>query len=233
MSNNSKKILIIPAAGIGSRMQLEIPKQYLKLKNNLTILDNTLKSLLSSDFFDKVVISISKEDEYWQKSQYANNNRVLVCHGGATRFESVMNALNHLNDALDGSDWIFVHDAARPCINIDDVHNLYNQTKVSKHKCGILATKAFETVKEVLIDTNITKTINRENIWLAQTPQLATKKDLANAFDFCISNKLTDKITDESSALEMFGFSPIVVEGSRSNIKVTKQEDLEFVNFKL
>jgi 2-C-methyl-D-erythritol 4-phosphate cytidylyltransferase len=230
VSINSKKYVIIPAAGIGSRMNDNTPKQYLKLSNNTTILDSTLECFIGDDFFDKIIISLSSDDILWSKSKYFNHDKIIICTGGDTRFDSVFNAVRTIINTLDSDSWVFVHDAARPCVQSVDIKNLYIQVSKSSNQCGILAIKAFETVKKV-IDCNITETIDRSHIWLAQTPQLATASDLFNAFNYCVDNYLSNKITDESSALEYYGIQPIVVEGSRSNIKVTTQEDLLFLEW--
>lgn len=222
--------VIIPAAGIGSRMQLDIPKQYYKLSNDKTILDNTIEKFVEDSFFDKVFVAIGGEDGFWDESIYFNHPKVKVCKGGTTRFNSVYNALNAIENCNE-KDWVFVHDAARPCVDINDVKDLYESTKVSHSQAGILAVRAFETVKKVATKNIIIKTLNRDEIWLAQTPQLSRYAQLKQAFDFCYSNNLIDKITDEASALELYGINPIVVEGSRSNIKVTKKDDLDFANW--
>lgn len=228
----SNKYVIIPAAGIGSRMGLDIPKQYYKLINGKTILDNTLEKFVKDPFFDKVIVAVSEDDNHWSNSEYYNHPKVQFCIGGITRFHSVYNSLKIINDRK-SDDWIFVHDAARPCVNIQDVITLYNQTQKSHTQAGILAIRAFETVKKVAIKMIIAKTIDRQDIWLAQTPQLSRLGQLEKAFDFCYTNNLIDKITDEASALELYGINPIVVEGSRKNIKITTQDDLEFANWQI
>ncbi|WP_083578941.1 IspD/TarI family cytidylyltransferase [Francisella frigiditurris] len=213
-------------------MELDLPKQYLKLSNNKTILDNTILALLKEPFFDLVIISLSDKDKYWIESEFANHSLVKTCIGGKTRFHSVYNALSFIKDSTDKEDWIFVHDAARPCINIENVKKLFKEVSNSNvnSNSGILAVKAFETVKECT-NSQITKTLNRENIWLAQTPQLSKYGELLKAFNYCSNNNLVNSVTDEASALELYGDNPIIVEGLRSNIKVTKQEDIEFVEF--
>ncbi|QEO56578.1 2-C-methyl-D-erythritol 4-phosphate cytidylyltransferase [Francisella marina] len=228
----SNKYVIIPAAGIGTRMELDIPKQYYKLINGKTILDNTLEKFVEDSFFDKVIVAISDSDNLWNTSEYFDHPKVQYCVGGATRFHSVYSALKFIGDRK-SDDWIFVHDAARPCVNIEDVIALYNQTQDSHTQAGILAIRAFETVKKVAIKMIIAKTIDRQDIWLAQTPQLSRLGQLEKAFDFCYTNNLIDKITDEASALELYGINPIVVEGSRKNIKITTQDDLEFANWQI
>ena len=229
--SSSIKFVIIPAAGIGTRMNADIPKQYIKLKNQKTILDTTISIFVNSSCFDKVIVSLNKDDDYWQNSIYSNNPKVITCIGGDTRFESVRNGLamiKQFNCEKDG--WVFVHDAARPAIDLRDIINLYEQVDATESQCGILAVRAFETVKKVS-GINIIETLDRNNVWLAQTPQLAKCNHLYKAFEYCQNNDLTDKITDEASALELLGDTPIIVEGSRKNIKVTTAEDLDYIDW--
>ena len=228
----SNKYVIIPAAGIGTRMQLDIPKQYYKLSNGRTILDNTLVKFIDNPLFDKIFVVIAANDNFWSDSLYYNRDKIVVCSGGATRVNSVYNALKAI-DERKNDDWVFVHDAARPCVNIDSIVDLYQQTELSYSQAGILAVRAFETVKQVAIKNIIIKTLDRNNIWLAQTPQLSRLGQLEKAFDFCYSNNLVDKVTDEASALEIFGINPIVVECSKKNIKITTKDDLEYANWQL
>ncbi|QIW09806.1 2-C-methyl-D-erythritol 4-phosphate cytidylyltransferase [Francisella sp. LA112445] len=227
----SNKYVIIPAAGIGSRMQLDIPKQYYKLTNGKTILDNTLKKFIDNPFFDHIFLALNSKDEFWSQSIYYNHSKIKICEGGETRFESVYNGLKSIKGNSD--DWIFVHDAARPCVDTQNIIELYESTKASHSQAGILAVKAFETVKKVGVKNIIVNTLDRNNIWLAQTPQLSRLGQLERSFDFCYSNNLINKITDEASALELYGINPIVVEGSRKNIKITTQDDLDFANWQL
>lgn len=230
--SSSLKYVIIPAAGIGTRMKTDTPKQYIKLKNQQTILDTTIGIFVASGFFDKVIVALSQRDDFWQDSIYFSNPQVKSCIGGDTRFESVQNALNIINKQFtdDKNSWIFVHDGARPAVSLADIIKLYNKVKASKNQCGILAIPAFETVKQIS-NNSILATLKRDDIWLAQTPQLARLNHLVKAFKFCQSNKITDKVTDEASALELLGDRPIIVEGSRKNIKVTTKDDLAFINY--
>ncbi|GAB4222044.1 MAG: 2-C-methyl-D-erythritol 4-phosphate cytidylyltransferase [Francisella sp.] len=224
----SSKYVIIPAAGVGSRMQLDIPKQYHKLNNDKTILDNTLEKFIANPFFDKVFIAIAKDDNYWCDSLYYGHSNIVVCNGGVTRFHSVYNALQSINGKDD--DWVFVHDAARPFIDFASIKNLYEKTAASHSQAGILAYKVAATVKQAKSNV-IVKTLDRNNIYLAQTPQLSRFGQLAKAFDFCYTNELVDKVTDEASALEIFGINPIIVESSNKNIKITTQDDLDYANW--
>jgi 2-C-methyl-D-erythritol 4-phosphate cytidylyltransferase len=225
------KYVVIPAAGIGTRMNADIPKQYIKLKNQKTILDITISIFVNSDFFDKVIVVLNKDDDYWQDSIYSNNPKVITCIGGDARFESVGNGLAMIKQFnCEKDSWVFVHDAARPAVDLSDIINLYEQVDATASQCGILAVRAFETVKKVS-GHNIKETLDRNGIWLAQTPQLARFNHLEHAFKYCENNGLTDKVTDEASALELFGDTPIIVEGSRKNIKITTEEDLDFIDW--
>jgi len=225
------KYVVIPAAGIGTRMKSELPKQYIKLKNQKTILDITISIFANSDFFDKVIVVLNKNDTYWKNSIYFNNPKVTTCIGGNTRFESVRSGLTTIKQFnCEKNSWVFVHDAARPAVSLVDVINLYENVKNSKCQCGILAIPAFETVKKVS-GAKVVETLDRNNIWLAQTPQLARFNHLEQAFKYCENNSLTAKITDEASALELFGDRPIIIEGSRKNIKITTKEDLDFIDW--
>ena len=229
--SNSVKYVVIPAAGIGTRMNADTPKQYIKLKNQKTILDTTISIFVNSGFFDKVIVALNKSDDYWHDSIYSNNPKVITCIGGDTRFDSVRNGLATIEQFDSANDsWVFVHDAARPAVDLADITRLYNQVDATAAQCGILAVRAFETVKKVSSNT-ITETLDRDAIWLAQTPQLAKCSHLNKAFEYCQNKNLTHKITDEASALELFGDSPIIVEGSRKNIKVTTAEDLDFIDW--
>jgi 2-C-methyl-D-erythritol 4-phosphate cytidylyltransferase len=230
-SDLSSKYVVIPAAGIGTRMKLDIPKQYIKLRNQKTILDTTISIFVNSSFFDKVIVALNKNDQFWQDSIYSNNSKVITCTGGDTRFESVRTALTAIKqfDCEKGS-WVFVHDAARPALDLTNVTMLYEQVKVAQSQCGILAIRAFETVKKVS-GSKITETLDRNDIWLAQTPQLAKLGRLDQAFEYCKNKGLTDKITDEASALELFDSGPIIVEGSKRNIKVTTKDDLDYIDW--
>ncbi|WP_150468098.1 2-C-methyl-D-erythritol 4-phosphate cytidylyltransferase [Francisella sp. SYW-9] len=227
----SNKYVIIPAAGIGSRMQLDIPKQYYKLSNDKTILDNTLEKFIDNPFFDRIFLALNPKDEFWSQSTFYNHPMINICIGGETRFESVYNGLKAIKGNSD--DWVFVHDAARPCIDSQNIMELYELTKASHSQSGILAVKAFETVKKVAVKNIIVNTLDRNNVWLAQTPQLSRLGQLERSFDFCYSNNLINKITDEASTLELYGINPIVVEGSRKNIKITTKDDLDFANWQL
>ena len=225
-----RKILIIPASGKGLRMNNPIPKQYMKLVNGLTVIDTTINQLLKAPFFDQVLVVLSINDRYWHQSIYRSSKKILICLGGGeTRSDSVRNGLLSLKNILNDDDWIFVHDAVRPCVQLDDVYHLYESILVKKSIGGILATSVKETVKQVDSNQNILKTLTRENTHLAQTPQVFRYHILLKAHLFCLKNNIL--ASDESSVVEALNYQPTITKGNCKNIKITTQEDILLVNY--
>ena len=234
--------LIVPAAGIGSRMSESKPKQYLSIAGK-PILTHTLQKLLQLNPL-KIVLVVSAEDREYESIDLVDQCDVVI--GGSTRAASVVNGLASLN--CRDNDWIMVHDCVRPCVRTADIHNLYNRlhdTEVG----GILAVPVSDTLKKIvagraslfsdqshgksLSDTSsapikemieIQETLDRSELWLAQTPQMfrfgMLKRALAQAIESAID------ITDEASAIEASGHAPQIVVGSKDNIKITTHEDL-------
>ena len=219
--------LVIPASGIGKRMKSEIPKQYLKLGNDLTIIDQCLKTLLEVDEIKGFVVSLSEKDTLFKSSIYFNHSKMLAtAKGGKERFNSVLNALNSLSSVAKPNDWVLVHDSVRPCVKKTDIEVLINE--VSNHQTGgILVTSVVDTIKQVSNDGKVS-TIDRKKLYKAQTPQMFRFGILKDALDNAL--KLGNHITDESEAIENLGYSIKIVIGSSSNIKITQIDDLELAN---
>ena len=221
--NNDNYYLVMPASGMGKRMKSETPKQYLKLSNGLTIIDQCLKTLLKIDIISGFVIALSEKDTLFKSSIYFNHSKMLAsAKGGKERFNSVLNALNSLNETAQPNDWILVHDSVRPCVKKSDIEMLIREA--SKDSIGgILATNATDTVKEKNASGSIS-TIDRNKLYMAQTPQMFRFGILKEAIENAI--KLGSEITDESEAIEALGLSPKVVKGNLINFKITYPEDL-------
>ena len=219
--------LVIPASGIGKRMKSEIPKQYLKLGNDLTIIDQCLKTLLEVDEIKGFVVSLSEKDTLFKSSIYFNHSKMLAtAKGGKERFNSVLNALDSLSSVAKPNDWVLVHDSVRPCVKKTDIEVLINE--VSNHQTGgILVTSVVDTIKQVSNDGEVS-TIDRKKLYKAQTPQMFRFGILKDALDNAL--KLGNHITDESEAIENLGYSIKIVIGSSSNIKITQIDDLELAN---
>lgn len=226
----NKYFLVVPASGIGQRMNSKIPKQYLKLENGLSILDQCLESTLSSEFISGFIVALDKKDKLFKSSVFAAHEKLIsIVNGGKERFHSVQSALSELSQIAKPDDWVLVHDAVRPCIKKDDIHKLIKEVGDDKVG-GILADKVVDTVKQKK-SNGLVSTIDRKKLHLAQTPQMFRFGILKEAIEKAI--KLNIHVTDESEALECLGYSIRIVDGSSSNIKITTQEDLELANYYL
>jgi 2-C-methyl-D-erythritol 4-phosphate cytidylyltransferase len=219
---------IVPAAGVGKRMQADRPKQYLPLAGK-TVIEHTLSRLLNTKIFAAIAVAISPEDPYWPDLEISRNEKILTAEGGKERADSVLSGLKSLEGRAVNSDWVMVHDAARPCITTEDVCLLLNS--VQEHKVGgILALPSHDTLKNVESD-EITATIDRNSIWRALTPQMFRYSDLKYALLDAAEKKAV--VTDESSAMEFQGLKPKIVAGRPDNIKITRPEDLALATFYL
>jgi 2-C-methyl-D-erythritol 2,4-cyclodiphosphate synthase/2-C-methyl-D-erythritol 4-phosphate cytidylyltransferase len=214
---------LIPCAGIGSRFGSQIPKQYQMIKNQ-QVLQYVLNTFLSLPEIQTIFIGIS---EKLTDLSYLSHPKIqLSMTGGLTRAHTVLNTLNHmLSNGVDREDWVLVHDAARPGISQNLIQNLIKLVMDGQACGGILALPVADTLKKSLHDQNeIMQTIPRDDLWQAQTPQMFRVGQLKDALLDGIEKKL--QITDEASAMELAGFSPLLIRGSMENIKITYPEDL-------
>jgi len=223
-----KYFLVVPASGIGQRMNSRIPKQYIKLGNDLTILDQSLEVMLSNEIISGFVVALDKKDTHFKSSQFAKDSRLIsIAIGGKERFNSVFNALSALDQTAKPSDWVLVHDAVRPCIKKEDVVKLIDEV-ADDQVGGILSSRVFDTVKQKN-NNGLTLTIDRQKLHLAQTPQMFRYGILKEAVEKAVERNL--HITDESEAVERLGYSIRIVDGSSSNIKITTQKDIDLANY--
>jgi 2-C-methyl-D-erythritol 4-phosphate cytidylyltransferase len=221
--------MIVPAAGCGTRMHSDVPKQYLSL-NHKTILEHTLLCLLSYLRFEKIVVVLAEGDRYWPNLNFQNNPKILLTIGGGERSHSVLNGLNKLAGIADKMDWVLVHDAARPCLQHSDIDKLVNTLR--EHPIGgLLGAPLRDTVKQVDQNNQITATLDRKIIWQAFTPQMFRYGLLCTALQNAISTN--QYVTDEAAAIELMGEVPVLVEGRRDNIKITEPGDLALAGFHL
>lgn len=221
----SKIAVVIPAAGFGKRMGSDIAKQFISVRGK-TILAHTVQKIQAwaEQYQHKVVIMVALSEGV---SLPLDVSGVQTCTGGKERADSVANALTALA-TIDDFDWAMVHDAARPMVEIADIEKLYQRLQ-SDDVGGILAEKVTATVKRVNGDDNcITATIPRDDLWLAQTPQLFRFQLLQTALAGTRRH-----LTDEASAVEALGLTPRVIEGSRDNIKITTAADLDYFRQRL
>ncbi|MCW8945646.1 MAG: 2-C-methyl-D-erythritol 4-phosphate cytidylyltransferase [Sedimenticola sp.] len=220
---------VVPAAGIGSRMGAEIPKQYLEL-NGRTVIETALQTLLDHPAIAKVVVAVADTDSWWESLDLAGHNKVTRVSGGAQRADSVLNGLRSLHDQAMDSDWVLVHDAARPCLHRGDLDRLIN-TLYEHPVGGLLACPLSDTIKRVDSQGTVVGTLPREQLWRAFTPQMFRYGILRSALEQAALQSLS--VTDEASAVELSGAAPQIIEGRSDNIKITRPEDLELALFYL
>ena len=217
---------VIPAAGVGSRMAADRPKQYLQL-GRCTILEHSLSCFLDHPSLKGLLVSLASDDLYWPTIACANDTRIQRIDGGSERSGSVLNALLQLNNqGASGDDWVLVHDAARPNLSRYDLDNLLAEL-ADDPVGGLLAGPAQDTLKLVDNYGRVVETVDRSLIWQAYTPQMFRLGALYRALsDSLVAYAV---VTDESSAMEWSGYSPRLIEGRADNIKVTRPGDLEYL----
>jgi len=213
---------VVPAAGIGSRMQADRPKQYLELDGRFVI-EHTLERLANHPKIHAIVVAIAQDDPWWSQVSLPTSANIHIIVGGEHRADSVFNALIELANITSENPWVLVHDAARPCLRIEDIDHMLRE--LSDHAVGgILGIPVNDTVKRANAERTIIKTVEREGLWRASTPQMFRLQQLKNALATAKSQNLA--VTDEASAIELTGLQPMMVEGHADNIKITVPQDL-------
>jgi 2-C-methyl-D-erythritol 4-phosphate cytidylyltransferase len=221
---------VVPAAGSGRRMASDIPKQYLPLRGS-TVLEYTLNTLFACERIEGVVLALSPDDACWPEIAPRFSDQNLVCvAGGDERCQSVLNAIRHLSGFADMHDWVLVHDAARPCVRVDDVSALI-ETMADDVCGGVLGVPVADTMKRLGVDGRVEGTIDRQSLWHAQTPQMFRLGLLQSALEQAIAQN--SLVTDEAAAMEMAGYRPCMVCGHADNIKITVPSDLALAEFYL
>jgi len=220
---------IVPAAGIGRRMDSDIPKQYLPLYGK-TVIEYTLQKLSTIAALSGIIVAIAEDDPYWPKIHVDVAKPITVVKGGEERCHSVLNALTHLQAYCQPHDWVLVHDAARPCVLSSDLHQLVDSLR-DNEVGGLLGIPVRDTMKRADQDGFVQKTVEREGLWHALTPQMFRFHVLYYAL--CSALEQEQLVTDEASAIELAGFSPKMIEGHSENIKITRPEDLTLAGFYL
>ena len=223
MINSSPRFwAIVPAAGVGKRFSADIPKQFHQLNGQL-VAQHTLSRLLSLSIIDAIYSPCDQSSAYWSKVPAASDQRVCLIAGGDNRAQSVLNGLIAMQEFAAESDWVLVHDMARPCVTCENIGQLI-AALVGHPVGGILAATINDTLKVIDTEKHIHETANRSLYRAAQTPQMFRYGLLKNAIQTMLEdNKIP---TDEASAVEYCGHKALVVEGRQDNIKITKREDL-------
>ncbi|AGF49192.1 2-C-methyl-D-erythritol 4-phosphate cytidylyltransferase [Candidatus Kinetoplastidibacterium galati] len=220
-------IAIIPAAGTGTRACKnsinELPKQYRNISGK-PMLIHSIMSLLSDSRVKHIIVAVSPQDTLAEDLLSGVSKVTVRKYGGSTRFETVRNTINSI-DVFD-NEWVMIHDAARPGLPVSCLSLLIDKCLKGNVVGGLLAIPVSNTLKRSTDDT-VNCTIDRHDLWLAQTPQMFRVSFLRKALKIVSDSGLFT--TDESSALEFMGLHPIIVRGSLYNMKVTWPEDFEIM----
>jgi 2-C-methyl-D-erythritol 4-phosphate cytidylyltransferase len=209
-----KNYVLIPAAGLGSRMETELPKQHLPILGK-PLIQYAVEVFCHHPKIALTYILLAEDDT----QDYAFPNcRILYC-GGATRAETVLNALQQIE--CDEDDWVLVHDAVRPCIDKELLDRLLTELE-NDPVGGLLAVPVADTLKRSDSDQRAVGTEPRANLWQAQTPQMFRFGLLKQALE----KQGTALPTDEAQAIEFLGYAPKLVMGDYRNLKVTYPRDL-------
>ena len=218
---------LIPAAGVGARMAVGYPKQYLPLLGK-PMLRHTVEAFLRSPLVAHTYVVVSAADPYAGDVLPPDLAGVTVLRcGGATRMESIRNGLRLLASSIDAEDRVLVHDAARPGLTPALIEKLVAEAGMDPAG-GLLALPVVDTVKSTR--GGIVTTTPRDGLWLAQTPQMFPCALLRRALEEAPE---PDAITDDASAVELLGLSPRLVEGHPRNLKVTLPADVRIAEMYL
>ncbi len=232
MNNGCEIWAVIPAAGIGKRMQSDRPKQYLRLIDR-PVIEHTIDRLLAVDQVSGVVVSLQADDPYWPGVRIESEKPVLVAAGGDERCHSVMSALDVLSKQpayKPETTWALVHDAVRPCVSINDIQKLID-IAAGTESGGLLAMPVRDTMKRQDDHQQVKQTVDRTGLWHALTPQLFACDQLSHALMSALAERRL--VTDESSAMEQSGYRPTLVQGREDNIKITRPADLRLAELYL
>ena len=216
---------LVPAAGSGSRMGGELPKQYLPLDGRPMLYHALAPLCACADIATVFVVLVPDDMEFHQYdwSAFGDKLQPLYC-GGVTRAESVTNGL--LASELELDDWVLVHDAARPCLSQASLDKLIAELR-NDEVGGILAVPVADTLKRADADQRIVHTEDRAGLWQAQTPQMFRAGLLLQAL------QSAPQVTDEASAVEALGLHPKLVASDATNFKVTYPQDIRLAELLL
>lgn len=211
---------ILPAAGSGTRFASTTPKQYLTLLDK-TVMQHSVDRICQLDI-QGCVVALSDDDTTAKSLKFATPDLVHWVTGGAERMDSVLAALEYLQDFAQDLDWVLVHDVARPCILNSDLQRLIAEL-ADDEVGGLLAVPVRDTLK-LASQQQVIKTVPRDHLWQCQTPQMFRFGVLKHAMQQAKANQ--QLVTDEASAIELLNLNVKLVAGSSSNIKITYPEDL-------
>jgi 2-C-methyl-D-erythritol 4-phosphate cytidylyltransferase len=219
---------VVPAAGRGTRVGGDCPKQYLPLAGR-PLIEHTLERIAMHPAIAGLLVTLAAGDAHWQQRSMLHGKPVLTATGGAERNESVLAGLDALPAEVAGEAFVLVHDAARPCVRQADISRLIEQGMACGG--GLLGAPLRDTLKRADGAGHSESTEPRDHRWRAFTPQMFRRGALSAALREAARRGIG--VSDEAMAMELAGFSPLLVEGAEDNIKVTTAADFALAEFLL
>lgn len=225
--NQSQNFAIVVAAGKGLRMGSKTRKQYLCL-DKIPIITRTIMAFDACDQIHEIVLVIPEQDHEYCKNNildpFGFAKKIHLIEGGKERQDSVLNGLKRVKDRInsDKEAIVLIHDGVRPFVNQNIIKACI--LKAIEYGACIPAVKITDTVKQVCPDLSIQKTINRQFLYIAQTPQTFKLDLILRAFEHAIKTCFSG--TDDASLVEHLGEKVVIINGSKMNIKITTKQDL-------
>ncbi len=225
----SEYVALIPAAGVGARAQLKLAKQF-NLVGKKTIIEFAIDPFLKDENCKTIYVVVAEDTDAWEALSISQHNKVKTCIGASTRMLSVLNGLKEIKEDEDKSILVAVHDAARPCLDLKDLLGLMSKAQDEIKEDGEGCYLSYQPTESVNLVKNekVQKSLDRNNVWLSATPQVFCLEDLLSALTKASDDEKV--FTDEVSAmLHYFKKDISIYPCNKTNIKVTKKEDLETV----
>ncbi len=219
---------VVPAAGRGHRFGADKPKQHVEIAGK-SLLEWTLQRLTTHASIAGIVLVVAASEACANTETTLNGKPLLRVVGGAERADSVLAGLHGLPESVADTDFVLVHDAARPCVRHADISALIERGGAAGG--GLLAAPLRDTLKRADANGVVIETESRESRWRALTPQMFRRGELVAALESSRRDGVV--VSDEAMAMELAGFKPLLVEGSDDNIKVTTPADFALVEYLL
>jgi len=219
---------VVPAAGRGTRVGGDCPKQYLPLAGR-PLIEHTLERLAAHPQIAGLLVVLGATDMYWPGISTVHGKPLLTAVGGAERSDSVLAGIDALPEVVGANDFVLVHDAARPCVRLADISKLIERAGTVDG--GLLGAPLRDTLKRAGATGRSELTEPREQRWRAFTPQMFRRAQLSMALREAARRGVN--VSDEAMAMEQAGFAPLLVEGAEDNIKVTTAADFALAEFLL
>ena len=214
---------VVPAAGCGARMGGNIPKQYLVL-GGVPLLVYSLRALNAVESISEIIVVVPEADRQYCEKDIVHRFDITkvskIVAGGRRRQDSVRNGIGAIDDP---PDFVLIHDGVRPFITTTIVaHAIEAAVRSGGSIVGMIMP---DTVKQADATGRILKTLNREELWLAQTPQVFRYSWIKEAHQLAEDKQID--VTDDAALIEQLGYPVTIVQGSSTNIKITRAEDLQ------